>query len=30
MFHFSGYDVFLRKPYNIDAALALIARLLDD
>jgi len=27
--HFSGYDAFLRKPYNIDAALAVIARLLE-
>jgi CheY-like chemotaxis protein len=27
--HFGGYDAFLRKPYNIDAALATIARLLD-
>ncbi|MEW6707095.1 MAG: response regulator [Pseudomonadota bacterium] len=28
--HFTGYDAFLRKPYNIDAALELIARLLSD
>ena len=27
--HFGSYDAFLRKPYNIDAALALIARVLD-
>jgi len=27
--HFSKYDAFLRKPYNIDAALKLIASLLD-
>ena len=26
--HFSDYDHFLRKPYSIDAALAVIARLL--
>lgn len=28
--HFSKYDAFLRKPYNVDVALALIARLLKD
>jgi CheY-like chemotaxis protein len=28
--HFTGYDHFLRKPYNIDAALDVIARLLAD
>jgi CheY-like chemotaxis protein len=26
--HFASYDAFLRKPYNVDEALALIARLL--
>jgi len=28
--HFSKYDAFLRKPYNVDAALKLIASLLQD
>ncbi len=28
--HFADYDHFLRKPYNIDAALDVIARLLRD
>lgn len=28
--HFSKYDAFLRKPYNVDAALKLIAALLRD
>jgi CheY-like chemotaxis protein len=28
--HFGKYDAFLRKPYNVDAALTLIARLLED
>jgi len=28
--HFTGYDAFLRKPYNVDAALKLIAELLKD
>jgi CheY-like chemotaxis protein len=28
--HFSKYDAFLRKPYNVDAALKLIAELLKD
>lgn len=27
--HFSKYDAFLRKPYNVDVALKLIATLLD-
>lgn len=27
--HFDGYDAFLRKPYNIDKALALIRELLE-
>ena len=26
--HFAGYDAFLRKPYNVDVALALIGKLL--
>jgi CheY-like chemotaxis protein len=28
--HSSKYDAFLRKPYNVDAALRLIAELLED
>ncbi len=28
--HFTAYDAFLRKPYNVDLALQLIARLLDE
>ncbi|MED5618407.1 response regulator [Ideonella sp. BN130291] len=28
--HFTGYDHFLRKPYNVDVALEVIARLLRD
>ena len=28
--HFEKYDAFLRKPYNVDEALGLIARLLAD
>ena len=28
--HFSNYDAFLRKPYNVDVALQLIAKLLED
>lgn len=28
--HFDGYDAFLRKPYNVDVALKLIADLLRD
>jgi CheY-like chemotaxis protein len=28
--HFSNYDAFLRKPYNVDVALGVIARLLAD
>ena len=28
--HFSNYDAFLRKPYNVDLAIAVIARLLAD
>jgi CheY-like chemotaxis protein len=27
--HFDGYDAYLQKPYNIDAALDIIHRLLD-
>ena len=28
--HFQGYDAFLRKPYNVDLALDIIARLLQE
>jgi CheY-like chemotaxis protein len=28
--HFSGYDRFLRKPYNVEAALAIMSELLAD